>query len=122
MAQAGMRLSIYLPNRVAREFRTNGRAVSQRGTELIDRMLEALRRTTVADRFTTDEMALLGRIDLDDLPAFSLFGALARDVRRMRPGMDELLAKLVMLTPFEEIALIEYLQGCCETGETEYIG
>ena len=112
MAQAGTRLSLYLPVRMMRDFQPNSRKISERGVELLDRMIEALRRTPVELRFNPDEIALMGEVcgAWGLQPAAAVFGGLARDLRWQDRGSPDLLEKLATLTPFEEIALIEYLE------------
>ena len=99
MAQAGTRLSLYLPVRMMRDFQPNSRKISERGVELLDRMIEALRRTPVELRFNPDEIALMGEVcgAWGLQPAAAVFGGLARDLRWQHRGSPDFVAATIAL-------------------------
>ena len=113
MATAGMRLNLYLPARMARWWDDAGESRSARGVQMIDRLSEALRRTAIAERFSAEEAAALreGCSGWVAEPAAVVFGGVALELRSRGLGTPALFSKLEQLTPLEEVALVEWLEG-----------
>ena len=112
MASAGIRLNLYLPARMARGWDGSPGNRSARGVQLLDRMAEALRRSSIIDRFTEAELAVMRQACRGWVaePATAVFGGVALELKGRALSTPPLLEKLAALSPFDEIALVEWIE------------
>ena len=111
MRKAGIRLSLYLPERMARGWHGAPGKQSARGVKMLDRMAEALRRSAIADRFAETELAMMREACRGWVaePAAAVFGGIALELKGRGLGTPPLFEKLAALTPFDEVALVELI-------------
>jgi hypothetical protein len=105
------RQNIYLPDHL-RDLVSGYPSLSGRIATIIDRYHEALRRTRIERRFTADELAHIRRACWSWLaePAATIFDGAAMELEDEGEAPAELIAKLRALTPFEQVALVEWLE------------
>lgn len=105
------RQNIYLPDHL-RDYVADAPSLSGRISTIIDRYREALRRTRVEERFTADELFHIKRACWSWLaePAATIFDGVAMELEDEGEAPAALIAKVRALSPFEQIALVEWLE------------
>lgn len=105
------RQNIYLPDHL-RDYVSGYDSLSGRISTIIDRYHEALRRTRIEKRFTADELAHITRACWSWLaePAATVFNGVEIELEDEGDAMPELVAKVRALTPFEQVALVEFVE------------
>ena len=110
-ARRPRRQNIYLPERLI-DYLADSESLSGRVVQIIDRYCEALERTPVQERFSAADMVTI-RAACHGWwaePAATIFGGLAMEVDAAG-GPPDMVARLNGLSPWEQIALLEYIQG-----------
>lgn len=105
------RQNIYLPDHL-RDAVSGYPSLSGRVSTVLDRYHEALRRTRIADRFTSHELDTIydACVFWSAEPAATVFGGVELELIDMGGVSAELMTKVQALTPFEQVALVEWIE------------
>lgn len=104
------RQNIYLPDHL-RDYVADAPSLSGRISTIIDRYREALRRTRIERLFTPAELAEIRKRCSGWIaePAATIFDGIAMEVDD-GGGHAALVQKLRALSPFEQVAMVEWLE------------
>jgi hypothetical protein len=105
------RQNIYLPDHL-RDYVADSKSLSGRISTIIDRYSEALRRTRIQKRFSDEELHHIKRACHSWLPdpAATVFGGIEIELEDEGIAPAELIAKVKELSPFEQVALVEWFE------------
>ena len=105
------RQNIYLPDQI-RDYVAGAPSLSGRISTIIDRYSETLRRTKVERNFSADELSHIKRVcsGWHAEPAATVFDGIALELDDEGIAPAELIAKVRSLSPFEQVALVEWAQ------------
>ena len=105
------RQNVYFPDPII-DYLSGAESLSGRVTQIIGRYREALRRTRVADRFDDGEMLTIRQACHGwwSEPAATIFGGIALELEDYG-APAELVSKVAAMTPWEQVALLEYVEG-----------
>lgn len=105
------RQNIYLPDHL-RDYVADAPSLSGRISTIIDRYREALRRTRVEQQFSAEDLHHIRRACNGWLadPAATIFDGVAMELEDEGVAPRELLDKVRALSPFEQVALVEWLE------------
>lgn len=106
------RQNIYLPDHL-KDYVADAPSLSGRVSTIIDRYREALRRTRVEKQFTDDELTHILRACWSwwAEPAATVFGGVAMELEDEGVAPADLIAKVAALSPWEQIALVEWIES-----------
>jgi hypothetical protein len=114
MSNRPNRQNIYLPDHL-RDYVAAAPSLSGRISDILDRYREAIRRTRIERRFSDDELAAIRGACAAWLtrgqPAAILFDGVAVELEDEDQCEPALIAKIRSLDPFEQIALVEWLEA-----------
>lgn len=104
------RQNVYFPDPII-DYLSGAESLSGRVTQIIDRYRETLRRTKIEQKFTPDEMFAIRFACLGWLadPAATIFGGIALELEDSGAAA-ELVAKIGTLSPWDQVALVEYIE------------
>ena len=107
------RQNIYLPAHI-RDYVADAPSLSGRISTIIDRYGEALRRTKVERKFTEAELFHIKRACWSWLadPAATIFDGVAIELDDEGIAPKVLIDKVRSLSPFEQVALVEWIESC----------
>lgn len=105
------RQNVYFPDPII-DYLSGAESLSGRVTQIIDRYRETLRRTRIAERFDESEMLTIRRACHGwwAEPAATIFGGIALELEDSG-APPALVAKVGELTPWEQVALLEHVEG-----------
>lgn len=105
------RQNIYFPDRMMDNL-SNEESLSGRVVEILDRYFEALRRTKPHIKFTADEQLVIRQACQGwwAQPAATIFGGIGMELED-NGAPDDLVAKINALTPFDQVALLEWVKS-----------
>ena len=96
-----------------RDYLVGYESQSGRINDIVDRYHEALRRTRIERHFTADEQAHIKRAcsSWRMEPAATIFGGIELELDDEGIAPQELISKIAALSPFEQVALAEWVES-----------